>query len=391
MEANDVIKIPRGLTEEIERGPYPTHRLKRVKVPTTYVGSQIERFDERETGFNRALRGDFGPRAQKERVRFTKKTPISAALGQMLEYLIPVVDGPLAQEKAPIPQDPKILSRHMKALAYFLKADMVGICRLPPYAVYSHDKDGNPIHLNHQNAIAILIDQDFTTFNGSTGYDWISNTNSFHSYSLAGFIAVNMANYIRRLGYPARAHHGRSYQVVVPPILLWAGMGEMCRMGTMVLNPFLGPRFKASVVTTDLPLEPDLPIDIGVQDYCDRCQKCSRECPSKAIPQGGKVIYNDYELWRLDVEACTKFRLLNSKGASCGRCIKVCPWNKPYTGYHKPIEVAVEHSRLARRMTLFFDDLLGYGKPKPKDKWWFDLEEQEGVLRIPDDSAKDGS
>ena len=27
----------------------------------------------------------------------------------------------------------------------------------------------------------------------------------------------------------------------------------MCRIGDAVLNPFLGPRFKAAVVTTDLP------------------------------------------------------------------------------------------------------------------------------------------
>ncbi len=375
--------IPTGLLEEIVRGPYPTHRLKRVPVPTTYVGPNVQRVDERESGFNRALRGDFGPKAQRERPRFVMKAPVSAALGKMQEYLIPVVDGLVAPEKAPIPDDPKILSRHIKALAYFLKADVVGICKLPSYAVYTHDREGNTITLNHQNAIAILIDQDFMTYNGSTGYDWITNANSFHAYSLSGFIAVNMANYIRRLGYPARAHHARNYQVVVPPILLWAGLGEMCRIGDIVLNPFLGPRFKAAIVTTDLPLEPDLPIDIGLQDYCERCQKCSRTCPSNAISKEEKVIYNDYEVWRPNVEACTKFRVTNSKGSGCGHCIKVCPWNKPYKGYHKAIEWMVERSSLVRRMTIFFDDLLGYGKPVPKDKWWFDLEELDGRLQIP--------
>lgn len=383
METNFFMKIPEGLMKEIERGPYPAHRLKRCDHPTTYVGPNVQPVDERESGFNRALRGDFGPKAQRERPRFVMKAPVSAALGQMQEYLIPVVDGPVAPEKAPIPEDPKILSRHIKALGYFLKANMIGICRLPSYGIYSHDKDGNPVTLNHKNAIAILIDQDFTTYHGSTGYDWITNANSFHAYSLSGFIAVNIANYIRRLGYPARAHHARNYQVVVPPILLWAGLGEMCRIGGIVLNPFLGPRFKAAVVTTDLPLEPDLPIDIGLQDYCDRCQKCSRECPPKAISKGKKVIYNDYELWMPDVEACTKFRVLNSKGAGCGRCVKVCPWNKPYKGYHKVVEWMVERSRLVRQMTIFFDDLLGYGKPVPKDKWWFDLEEVSGRLHVP--------
>jgi hypothetical protein len=29
------------------------------------------------------------------------------------------------------------------------------------------------------------------------------------------------------------------------------------------------------------------------------------------------------------------------------------------------------------------DDLLGYGKPRSEKKWWFDLEDVDGTLRIP--------
>jgi hypothetical protein len=90
---------------------------------------------------------------------------------------------------------------------------------------------------------------------------------SYLAYSTSGFVAQILADYIRRLGYPAKAHHARNYDVVVPPILLWAGIGEMCRIGDIVLSPFLGPRFKAAIVTTDLPLEVDKPIDFGLQDF----------------------------------------------------------------------------------------------------------------------------
>jgi hypothetical protein len=42
------------------------------------------------------------------------------------------------------------MARHIKETAYFLRADMVGICELPPYAVYTHGKhDGKPVELNH--------------------------------------------------------------------------------------------------------------------------------------------------------------------------------------------------------------------------------------------------
>jgi len=50
---------------------------------------------------------------------------------------------------------------------------------------------------------------------------------------------------------------------------------------------------------------------------------------------------------------------------------------------YKAVEWMVERSRLARRITIFLDDFLGYGKPVPKDKWWFDLDWMEGHLQIP--------
>jgi len=154
---------------------------------------------------------------------------------------------------------------------------------------------GEPVELNHEYAIAVLIDQDWRTAQATSGHDWITNSMSFMAYSASGFIACILADYIRRLSYPARAHHARNYQVVVPPILLWAGLGEMSRIGDIVLHSFLGPRFKAAVVTTNLPLVPDKPIDFGLQDFWSKCKKCARECPSGAISDGGKVMHNGYE------------------------------------------------------------------------------------------------
>ncbi len=364
--------------------PFPMHRLKRVERPTTKIlDDQVKRVDERENGFNKAARGDYGPLLQKERARFVAKHPTSGALLWMTAHLRDVVDGVVAKQKAPLPEDPALLSRHIKELAYFLRADAVGICKLPPYAVYTNSfPNGDPIELNHQYAIAVLIDQDWRTAEAFNGYDWISNSMSFLAYSTSGFIACIIADYIRRLGYPARAHHARNYQVVVPPILLWAGLGEMCRIGGIVLHPFLGPRFKAAVVTTDLPLLPDKPIDFGLQDFCSKCRKCARKCPSGALSLGDKVMFNGYERWSLDVEKCTRMRVGNKRGSGCGTCVKVCPANKPYTLFHRVVGWTVRHSSLARSIAVRADDLLRYGKPKDEKKWWFDLEDIDGHLEV---------
>lgn len=365
--------------------PYPVGVLKRVDRPTVLIREKgVKRVDGRDSGFNRASRGEFGPNLQKERARLVKKHPLGAALTQMQYHLRDIVDSVVAANKAPLPDDPALITRHIKETTYFLRADLVGICELPPYAVLSHNlSDGQPVECNHKYAIAILVDQDWKTSEASLGNDWISGSQSFVAYSTSGFIARILADYIRRLGYPARAQHAFNYQVVVPPILVWAGLGEMSRIGDIVVNPFLGPRFKAAVVTTDLPLVPDRPIDFGLQDFCSKCKKCARECPSGAISFGDKIFRNGYERWPLDVEKCASMRVGNKAGASCGVCMTVCPWNKPFTPFHRFVQWMMRNIPVARRFAIWGDDLLGYGQPKLENKWWLDLEDVDGVLRVP--------
>jgi reductive dehalogenase len=361
-------------------------KLKYIDRPTTKITGNIKRIDEREHGFSRADVGKLGAFAKREFSRFCEKYPISSAMLDIPPQLEPIADGTVAPNKAPIPQQPEILSRHIKSLGYFLRADIVGICRLPQWALYSYDMEGNPVECDHEFAIVIVIDQDYKTINSSTGDDWISCSQSFLSYNTLAFIACTMAAYIRRLGYPARAHFEGgpqgAYQTVVTPLLLLSGIGEICRAG-IVLNPFLGIRFKASVVTTDLPLESDKPVDFGLQGFCGKCMKCARECPSKAIPFGNKVMYNGYEVWKFDFDRCATYRITNQNGAACGRCIKVCPWNKPDRWTHNTVRWLAQQAPFLAKFLVRMDDIWGYGKQDIRYKWWFDLEDVDSVLRIP--------
>jgi len=199
-------------------------------------------------------------------------------------------------------------------------------------------------------------------------------------------MAHTIAEYIRRLGYPAQAQHALQdpvgYHVSIPPLLLWAGIGEISRAG-IILNPFLGLAYKAAAVLTDLPLVPDKPIDFGLQDFCQHCKICAKECPSKAIPMGDKVLWNGYETWKIDERRCASFNILNKTGTICNNCVKVCPWTRPDAWQHNLVRWGVTRSSVARRLVVKADNIWqDHRKAHTKNKWWFDLEDVNGVLKI---------
>jgi len=49
----------------------------------------------------------------------------------------------------------------------------------------------------------------------------------------------------------------------------------------------------------------------------------------------------------------------------------------------------MRHVPFTRRFGVWGDDLMGYGKPKPKWQWWMDLEEADGKLQIPKSRDKE--
>ena len=371
------------LFEDKQLGSFPVHRLKRVDKPTTLITDEVQRIDGREMAFARAARGNYGTAVQREQNR-PKKEPLIAAQLDVLRHLSSIEDNEVAASKAPIPEDPNVLSSHIKHLGYYLKADIMGICQLPKSAVYSFDRLGNPIDIDYPFAIVIVMSKEYQTVKVSEGYDWIVDSISFQAYQPSALVAQTMANYIRRLGYRASPQTTGRYQVLIPPLLLWAGIGEISRAG-IILNPFLGLSFKAAAVLTDLPLVPDKPIDFGLQDFCQHCKICAQLCPSQAITMGDKVMYNGYETWKVDAQRCASFCLLNSKGIFCGRCVKVCPWTRPTVWRHNLVRWAAIHSKIARGFAIRADNFLCRGRRNSdeKDKWWFDLEEVDGVLRIP--------
>ena len=201
----------------------------------------------------------------------------------------------------------------------------MGLCAVPEWAWYLHDAGGNPLPAYHANALNLLVDQGHETMEGASGDDWISVAQSMRAY-----LRFSAAAHRRRADpaprRPARVHSALDGDVLQPPLLLLSGLGEVSRIGEVILNPYLGPRLSGSV-TTDMPMAYDKPIDFGLQRFCESCNKCARECPSGAITAGPKLMYNGYEIWKSDAEKRARHRITNAGGGMCGRGMKTCPWN----------------------------------------------------------------
>ena len=127
-----------------------------------------------------------------------------------------------------------------------------------------------------------------------------------------------------------------------------------------------------------MPLAYDQPIDFGLQDMCRKCLKCARECPCQAISWGSTVMFNGYEMWKPDVERCTRYRVTNLKGSACGRCMKTCPYNHEGLLIHDLFLKMAIHLPFTRKWIADLDDKVGNGRINPVKKWWYDLEWVDG-------------
>lgn len=364
-------------------GPFPVEQLKRVDKPTTLIfDDEVPRVPSRANFYIRSAMGDLSKKTSREANRWSQKHPVSQGIVRPMWALKPLQDGEVAPAKQSNTDNPEENSKALKALSYYLGSSVSGICDIPDYCWYSHDKRGQVIEPYHKYALVVLIDQGYETFMGACGNDWISGSQSMRAYMRGAEVVGVMAEHIRQLGYSARAHTSLDSHVLHVPLVLHAGLGEQSRIGESALNPFLGMRFKTAVLTTDMPLYGDKPIDFGLQKFCSGCLKCARECPSQAIPYGDKVIFNGYETWKPDSERCTMYRTVNLKGSACGRCIKTCPLSKDTTWDGPLLDQAGSWlginamwlKPVLAPLAVWLDDKLGNGNPVDSKKWWLDLE-----------------
>jgi len=373
--------------------------LRSLKGSQGYVVEEVHRFDERDIVFarNRCLppesevyRQYYALHPEKE-VKDAERRKKGGPLGRPgsidkgyrpnvsmvgAAFELPAFLGPHAlaepaPESSPAEMDPAKATRIIKGFARNLGADLVGVCRVDPRWTYSHrgeifydnwEEWGAEIPPPLPFAVVVATEMDRRNVNGGPHTPTVVESSC--NYAKGAFITTALARWAGNMGYHAAAHHNRHYDLLVVPLAVDAGLGELGRLGYLITDRF-GPRVRLFAVTTDLPLVPDKPVDLGVEGFCERCLKCADSCPSRSIPHGEKKLSNGIERWKLNEETC--FDYWGKVGTDCSVCMGVCPFSRPDRPLHRFVRWFIRRSPLARRVFPHLDNLIYGRKWRPRE------------------------
>ncbi|NOX72131.1 MAG: reductive dehalogenase [Alphaproteobacteria bacterium] len=245
-------------------------------------------------------------------------------------------DTPVAKQKVEI-EDISAQSREIKRIARLFGADLVGITEIDERWHYASRVDTSdltsvpnelPKGISHVIVMGHSMDFDLVETYPSA----LAGASTGREYSHEAAICIQLAAYIRGLGYEAVASMNDTALVI--PYAIKAGLGEYGR-NQMVLTPEFGPRVRFSKIFTSLPLRADQPMPLGLNAYCHSCTVCADACPPKALPKGAPEIGSDspstitgVKKWSANCEKC--FGYWAKIKTDCAICMRVCPFNRQY-------------------------------------------------------------
>ncbi len=342
------------------------------------------RTDERDVMFARAARRPGTPAYEDYYARRPERRATDDHLRTLPELLVPGgrhYDEPVCREAAEyfraiesfVPE-PDVVTRWAEALRgtrdatdtvrrelVAMGALSAGTTRLDQRFIYTHkgrfDEDyGAPIDLTHPRAAVFLVEMDADAMWQAPEAPAIRE--SARQYWRAAALALTLEAALRAAGFQAKAHYDAHYDVILPPLAVAAGLGEMGRHNILVADR-AGTRVRIGAVTTDAPLSDGCPVSLGVSRFCEHCRKCATCCPSRALSAGKPVLDEGVARWPTHVERC--YGYWRTVGTDCGICMAVCPFSHPDTPLHRLVRAALRRVPGLARMALWFDDRL-YGR-----------------------------
>jgi reductive dehalogenase len=267
--------------------------------------------------------------------------------------------GDVNPRRVPV-SDPEAMTRHIKRVARYMGADIVRIARAHPAFLYAGNRyvqDGAAEDAYQHDSLEELVRKFPYIVVVTTAWDYEKlqahrhhiGDASYHISQMKGVLILKaIEGYIREMGYTALRGVSNPQGAG-----LAAGVGELGRNGLIISEKF-GPRIHMpDPIMTDLPLVPDDPIDIGVEDFCKICRKCAITCPTNSISFEDKVVHNGIQKYKIKWETCYRLRpFVSDFWGSCLTCVTICPFTKPNVWWRSLAVGALRTTPIAARPPL---------------------------------------
>jgi Pyruvate/2-oxoacid:ferredoxin oxidoreductase delta subunit len=172
--------------------------------------------------------------------------------------------------------------------------------------------------VKYEHAICLALEQDYVQTQSLPSMD--AEFAHFGTYEIEGALLLDLADYIRSLGYHAQVHSPNDNSAPYIPMFVAAGLGQLGANGQL-LSPHFGSRARIAMITTDALVTHNEPIDYGIHQFCQVCQVCVNRCPGRAL-LAEKVWWRGVEKNKLIYERC---RPVMARYDGCAVCMKVCP------------------------------------------------------------------
>jgi ferredoxin len=246
---------------------------------------------------------------------------LKSSIAQGVKSIQSLDTNPSAPKSAIRPDELEAFESHAKQLGI----GQIGYAKLPRQLVF---KDRAVLY---DNVIVLLKEMDKTKIAQAPSVDTFKMV--FETYDSLGKAANALTRYLRKQGYGAQGGHPLGGLVLYPPLAAAACLGWMGRHG-LLITPQFGSRQRIGAIFTsaeNLPFSRRNPYS-WVGDFCEKCGRCIRTCPPKAIRKR-PLIHESGRRTNIIRDKCLPVFVAEQ---GCTICIKECPFSKRrYDDIHK--------------------------------------------------------
>ncbi len=284
-------------------------------------------------------------------------------------------DTPVANERLEI-SDVAAFTAEVEHIARLFGADLFGVTEVDERWHYTSRVDTRgydpaPNDLHPDIAHVIVLGHAMDPALVATYPSALGSASAGLEYSHEAAIVIQLASYIRNLGYQATGSMNDTALAI--PYAIKAGLGEYGR-NQMVITPQFGPRVRFSKIFTSAPLLVSRPRRFGITQYCDRCTKCAEACPPKALPFGApttetasRSTIKGVRKWSANCEKC--FGYWAKLRTDCAICMRVCPFNRDFANWQNRLFRVIATCRF-RGLALWWERRAGLAARVKAGEWW---------------------